>query len=308
MIKSLAYLGVTSPNHQEWEHFGPEILGCELAPAGSDGAVRLRFDEVGYRLAIHPGVHNDIAYFGWSMSNQEGAAQLAERISQSGIAVHTATDSERQERGVIGYYWFKDPNGFRHELAWGLMHPNTLFMPGRRMSGFKTGEQGLGHVVLGVPDLAHSDHFYREVMGFHLSDTVVDGPIHAHFYHVNGRHHSLAIARPPITKSCFLHLMIEVNNLDDVGTALDLCKAREIPITRTLGAHTNDRMISFYMHSPAEFRIEYGYGGMEVHDLWEPRFYDKTSIWGHHNQHKELSPFLFLQDNEPMAKQEASVA
>ena len=296
MINALAYFGVFSPDYQKWETFGPEILGCELAPSGKDGAVRLRFDEVGYRLAIHPGEHNEVAYFGWSTTGSDGAKSVADRVAVEGIAVQRASQAEADERGVIGYYWFVDPNGFRHELAWGLMRPNTMFHPGRPISGFKTGDQGLGHVVLGVPELEKSDRFYREVMGFHLSDTGVDGPIHAHFYHVNGRHHSLAIARPPVKKSCFLHLMVELNSLEDVGTGLDLCQERGIPVTRTLGAHTNDRMTSFYLHSPADFRIEYGYGGMEVHDLWEPRFHDRTSIWGHHNQHKELSPFLFTRE------------
>ncbi len=160
------------------------------------------------------------------------------------------------------------------------------------MSGFRTADQGLGHIVLAVPDLEKSDRFYREVLGFQLSDTVIDGPIFAHFYHVNGRHHSLAIARSPNERAAFLHLMVEVNCLEDVGTGLDLCEQRQVPITRTLGCHTNDKMTSFYLQSPSAFRIEYGCGGLVVEDLWEPRFYDRTSIWGHKHQHKELSPFL----------------
>ncbi|MPM44379.1 3-methylcatechol 2,3-dioxygenase [bioreactor metagenome] len=137
------------------------------------------------------------------------------------------------------------------------------------------------------------------MLGFQLSDTVVDGPIFAHFYHVNGRHHSLAIARSPNDRPAFLHLMVEVNSLEDVGRALDLCEERNVPVTRTLGCHTNDQMTSFYLHSPSNFRVEYGWGGLEVDELWEPRYYDRTSTWGHKHQHKELSPFLDIAAPKP---------
>ena len=37
-------------------------------------------------------------------------------------------------------------------------------------------------------------------------------------------------------------------------------------------------MISFYMYTPSGFRLEYGWGGLDVdNDLWVPRTYDKPS-------------------------------
>lgn len=292
MITSLAYFGATSPAYKEWEKFGPEILGCELAKPGADGAIRLRFDELSYRIAIHPGAKDNVSYFGWATLGEDSVQPLLQRLQAYGIAPTRASAQEAAQRDVVGYYWFIDPAGVRHELSWGHMRPRTPFRPGRALSGFRTGDQGLGHVVLAVPDLDKCDRFYRDVMGFHLSDTVIDGPIFAYFYHVNGRHHSLAIARAPSDRAAFLHLMVEVNNLEDVGRALDLCDEHHIPITRTLGCHTNDQMTSFYLQSPSNFRMEYGWGGLEVNDLWEPRYYDRTSSWGHRHQHREISPFL----------------
>lgn len=292
MITSLAYFGATSPNYKEWESFGPSILGCELVEPGADGAVRLRFDEMAHRLAIHPGESNGVAYIGWETTGLEGAEAIVERLEAYGVAAQRASAEEALERKVLGFYWFVDPAGIRHELIWGQMRSKTAFRPGRAISGFRTADQGLGHVVLAVPDLEKSDHFYRKVLGFKLSDTVDMPPIYAYFYHVNGRHHSLAVARAPSDKAAFLHLMVETQSLDDVGTGLDLCLKHNVPVTRTLGCHTNDRMVSFYLHSPADFRIEYGWGGLDVDELWVPRYYDQTSSWGHHHQHPELSPFL----------------
>jgi 2,3-dihydroxybiphenyl 1,2-dioxygenase len=295
MIKSLAYLGVSSPACKEWETFGPELLGLQHAGYGADGSVRFRIDEAAHRLTIHPGERDKIDYIGWSLKDEADAKAVVDRVAARGMEVSRAREAESEQRKVEGFYWFHDPSGFRHELSWGQVHIAAPFRPGRALGGFRTGEQGLGHVVLAVADLDESDRFYREVMGFHPSDTVKDGDLHAHFYHVNGRHHSLAISRLPTRQPAFLHLMIEVNVIDDVGTALDMCEQRGIPITTTLGRHSNDKMISFYMYTPSGFRLEYGWGGLDVdNDLWVPRTYDKPSLWGHHRQHKELTALMMF--------------
>ena len=72
------------------------------------------------------------------------------------------------------------------------MEQGPPFTPGRPMSGFVTGEQGLGHVVLIVPDLAAAEAFYTDVLGFRLSDSVEAG-LSLRFLHCAGhaaRHHT----------------------------------------------------------------------------------------------------------------------
>jgi 3,4-dihydroxy-9,10-secoandrosta-1,3,5(10)-triene-9,17-dione 4,5-dioxygenase len=50
----------------------------------------------------------------------------------------------------------------------------------------------------------------------------------------------------------------------------------------TLGEHENDRMTSFYMLTPSNFAIEYGWGGLIVdpakHETTQTK---RVSIWGH---------------------------
>lgn len=50
----------------------------------------------------------------------------------------------------------------------------------------------------------------------------------------------------------------------------------------TLGRHTNDQMVSFYVRTPAGFDIEYGWGATEVDEqTWSVAKYSRTSVWGH---------------------------
>lgn len=292
MISSFSYLGISTPTAQEWTSFGPEVLGLQLTSDGPDGSVRLKMDDVAYRLALHQGDHDDVDYIGWEVVDEVAATEIARAVEAQGIEVHRSTPDLDELRAVAGLLWFADPFGFRHELAWGrLTHPSS-FRPGRASSGFLTGEQGMGHVVLLVPSIAQADEFYSGVMGFKLSDRIIEGPISARFYHVNGRHHSLAVVEAPVIG--MHHLMLEVNSLDDVGTAQDLCEDRGVPITQTLGRHTNDRMTSIYLRSPSSFDIEYGWGGLPVDDLWTPKTFHRMSIWGHRRPAAaaELSPGL----------------
>jgi hypothetical protein len=61
-----------------------------------------------------------------------------------------------------------------------------------------------------------------------------------------------------------------------------LVQDRNIEIASTLGRHTNDHMLSFYMRSPSGFEIEYGWGGREIDDAsWHVQKHHAPAIWGH---------------------------
>ena len=270
MISSLAYIGFTSPHADEWRSFGPDVLGAELAPDGPDGAVRLRVDDVEWRITVHPGERDDLAYLGWLVDDLDATVAAVEAAGTT-----VSADEPRS---------FVDPFGFRHELVATLEH-GAPFEPGRPMGGFVTGAQGLGHIVLLVPDLDDAERFLTTALGLRRTDTVEGGGLDLRFFHCPGsaaRHHTVAFAAVPGLAGLH-HLMLEVTNLDDVGTALDIVGQREIPLAMSLGRHTNDLMTSFYVRTPSGFEIEYGTGGIVVDDdTWRTGTHTSGSRWGHH--------------------------
>ena len=280
MLTSLAYLGLKSPNHAEWSAFATDSLGGMLAESGPDGAVRVRIDDAAWRIQVHPGEVDDVAYIGWSVDDQSDLDMLAGRLADAGITAQRATPELLAERNVNQMVWFEDPWGFRHELVWGQFFYPSTFRPGRPISGFVTGQQGLGHVVLFMPQPEAGHEFFTKVLGFRLSDRIVGGGLDARFYHCNGRHHSLAIG-PSSGDVGMNHLMLQLKSIDDVGNGLDQCLAAGVPVSRTIGRHTNDHMISFYLKTPSSLHIEYGYGGLEIGDDWMPATYNGGSMWGH---------------------------
>ena len=99
------------------------------------------------------------------------------------------------------------------------------------------------------------------MLGSALSD-YIEKPFRAYFFHVNPRHHSLALIETG--KNGMHHLMVELFSLDDVGQAYDIALIEPERVNVTLGRHTNDLMTSFYAKTPSSFMVECGWGGREI--------------------------------------------
>jgi hypothetical protein len=130
------------------------------------------------------------------------------------------------------------------------------------------------------PEVEPLIEFYTDVFGFKLSDYALK-PFKAYFFHLNSRHHSLAIVEAK--QNGLHHLMLELQHLDDVGQGYDLALLSEARIAATLGRHTNDLMTSFYCWSPSKFMIEYGWGGRDIcPESWKATELEYgPSLWGH---------------------------
>ncbi len=157
---------------------------------------------------------------------------------------------------------------------------------------FVTGDQGLGHVVLPVTRFDEAYTFYTEVLGFLPRGSIrlggIDAPPPARrvrFMGVNQRHHSLALCpAPPVDEPGLVHLMMEAETLDAVGQALDRVAKLGFSISSTLGRHTNDKMVSFYVRAPGGWDLEFGCEGMLVDEaFYTAEEITADSYWGGHD-------------------------
>lgn len=284
-IEALGYLGLEVSDLAAWRGFAADVLGLQPVDR-DDGTIDLRMDGYATRFRLFEGPRDDFAFAGWEVRDGNALASLAKGLGDAGVAVEHGDNEAAADRRVAALIRFRDPEGNMHEAFYGpLQKTNQPFVSPIGVR-FRTGRQGLGHVVLSCRDKPAMMAFFLDTLGFRLSDhintEVIPGrPLEISFMRCNGRHHSLALAPVPIPKR-IIHLMVEVQSVDDVGRALYRCLERNIHLSFTLGRHSNDDMLSFYPLSPSQFDVEYGWGGLEVDDeTWHVQTHDTNSAWGH---------------------------
>ncbi|AZG45854.1 iron-dependent extradiol dioxygenase HsaC [Gordonia insulae] len=290
-IRSLGYMRIEATDVDAWREYGLKVLGMIEGKGTTEGALYLRMDEFPARLVIVPGEHDRLASSGWECPNAEALQDVRDRLSAAGVIFREGKDDELADRRVVEMIVFKDPAGNTIEAFHGvaLEHRRLVSPYGHR---FVTEEQGLGHVVLTCDDDKAALAFYRDVLGFKLRDSMRlppqavgreegDEAPWLRFLGCNPRHHSLAFL--PIPNSTgIVHLMLEVENSDDVGLCLDRALRKKVKMSATLGRHVNDLMLSFYMKTPGGFDVEFGCEGRTVDDHeWVARESTAVSLWGH---------------------------
>jgi 2,3-dihydroxybiphenyl 1,2-dioxygenase len=279
-IQALGYLGIGTDKLDDWTSFATNWLGMQAVDRGA-GMRAFRMDDRKQRLVVDRALPEGQRYFGWEVADAAALGDLAGRLESAGVAVKCEPALLADQRLVRELVSFADPFGNRLEAFHGAQIADEPFRPGRSISGFRTGPLGMGHAVLMVPNIDAALAFYRDLLGFRISD-YMRKPITAYFLHVNPRHHSLALFEAQ--HSGMHHLMVELYSFDDVGQGYDLALGEKERIVATLGRHPNDLVTSFYVRTPSDILVEYGWGGAEVDDAtWQPsEMTSLASYWGHH--------------------------
>src|SRR6478735_3429817 len=290
-IRSLGYMRIEATDMAAWRDYGLKVLGMIEGKGTNPDALYLRMDDFPARLVIVPGEKDRLQVSGWETANAAELQEVRDNLAAAGVPFKEGTADQLADRRVVEMIAFEDTSGNSLEVFHGaaLEHRRIVSPYGHK---FVTGEQGLGHVVLTTTDDEASLRFYRDVLGFRLRDSMrlppqmvgrpADGePAWLRFLGCNPRHHSLAFLPLP-NPTGIVHLMIEVENSDDVGLCLDRANRRKVKMSATLGRHINDKMLSFYMKTPGGFDIEFGCEGLEVEDeSWIARESTAVSLWGH---------------------------
>lgn len=305
-VKSLAYVVVQSTDQSKWVDYGTNVCGFMQGTSMPDnGIVYLRMDQRPFRYAIVKGEMDGLLYAGWDMGSEAEFNAVAEQLKADGIAFEQITDSsELASRAVSGLLRLADPSGNLLELTWAADGVDVDSVPFQSslVNGFITtakdgSDMGLGHVVLHAPIDFEGVHAFYQKLGFvdsDITDMSAKGLGNIYFMHCNPRHHSLALWNwgGPSPESNFqpspeskapgcVHLMAEVGSLREVGNCLDRVTERGIMVVSSLGEHINDEMTSFYMLTPGNFALEFGFDGLQLDENFQTTHNTDASIWGH---------------------------
>lgn len=294
-VASLGYIVAQTRDLDAWRSFAADVLGVMVAPSAREDVLLLRIDDRPFRIWVETGGRDALVVPGWEFASEADLDDVIARLTAAGRPVEILDNATARARAVNKLARSVDPEGHEFELFCGRFLDYVPFASPAGVSGFVTGacgEMGLGHVVLTAPKFAETYQFYKDIFGFgdtdfgrfYLGGGGPDDPgVGFAFLHAqNNRHHSLALGELPESPHGAVHIMLEVNTLDDVGRAYDRARKLKAPISATLGRHVNDKMVSFYVRCPSGFDIEYGCMGMSIDPAtWVPTTSMAVSDWGH---------------------------
>ena len=278
-VISIGYIGINTARIDDWSTFAARLLGMQQIER-SRTQTSFRMDDRKQRLIVRRERSDGLGYMGFEVSSARDLHMYAERLETHGVRVTHGAKALTDERYVSELISFTDPAGNAIELFYGPALAEEAFRPGRPISGFRTGSLGMGHVVLHVERIDLLLPFYRDILGFRVSDYGLN-PYPLYFFHLNNRHHNFALVGSG--SNGIHHFMVELNALDDVGQGYDLAQLETGGIAYTLGRHTNDHITSFYANTPSGFFVEYGWGGRSIDPArWiAHETTDGPSLWGH---------------------------
>ena len=285
------YLRIAAQDTTAWMDFGTGVLGLMEAPREDSQGVRfLRMDDHPFRFMIESGDTDKLIAAGLEYPTEATWQSTLDALKSAGHAVAAGSAEDAQRRCVTAFATVQDPSGNTLELYWGreldyIPLASPAGTPAFVTSFNQTGDMGFGHFVLPAPEFEATSAFYTQLIGMGLTDTLyppgMDG-VKINFMHANNpRQHSLALFNGPHPLGV-VHIMIEVETLDEVGKAMDRARQANAHFLATLGRHVNDNMCSIYLLAPGGIAVEYGYDGLLID--WKdyvPTVSVEGDLWGH---------------------------
>ena len=290
-VAASGYLRIEASDVDAWMDFGTQVLGLmDAAREDTEGARFLRMDDHPFRFMIEPGPGDRLLAAGLEFANQGTWQATCDALAAAGHTVTPGSLDEARRRCVGAYSTVQDPSGNVLELYYGRELDYVPLNSGAGVPGFvtsfqQTGDLGFGHFVLPAPESDATIAFYTDLIGTGITDTLyppgMEG-IKITFMHANNpRQHSLALFNGPHPAGV-VHIMVEVETMDEVGRCMDRAKAAGSHFLATLGRHVNDNMCSVYILAPGGIAVEFGYDGL----LIDPESHVATvsregDLWGH---------------------------
>ena len=189
-------------------------------------------------LIVAPGRAGALGHAAYAVADAGVLTGLAERLRDAGVPVQPF-DTPLMRTGALA---FCDPDG--HCFVFGLPLPDSAAafadaLPAR-----------LQHVVLASTDAQRMLNFHRDVVGFRLSDRVVDdvGAMRTCFLRTDHEHHSLAIFQA--NENRLDHHCYESADWNCIRDWSDHFAAMRLPVQWGPGRHGPGNNLFVFVHDP----------------------------------------------------------
>jgi len=271
-ITHLRYVAIVAPEFETSRTFFNQAWG--LRDTGStDGAAYLRTaSNEAFQLALIPGSQRAIERIAFGLpakSDVDDAARALEAAGVRVIAAPHALDTPGNGYGLR----FLDPDNRCIELS-------SDVAPGTAGES-KAVPQKLAHVVVNTPDIDRATAFYRDLLGFQISDWSEHV---MSFLRCNPEHHSIAFNQAP--HAAYNHTSWTMASIDDLFRAQGRVRGAGTDLQWGTGRHGPGHQVFNYYIEPSGYVVEYIADGIEIgaDEAWEPTVWVRKpefmDLWG----------------------------
>ena len=229
----------------------------------------------GEQLHIVASARRRLVRLGVGADDPDDLDRVAASLASLGVAVERTAGSVRAvDPGTEVTVQVEVAERYHQEPtpAPGYNGPGATVRAGERAPGILRDQpvrpRKLGHVVLGSTDQEHSQAFFKQGLGFKVSDTV---PGLAAFMRCSTDHHNVLVQQAPV--AYLHHTSWQVDDVDEVGRGASAMLAAD-PGRHVwgLGRHHVGSNFFWYLRDPAGNFSEY-YSDLDciIDDaLWQP--------------------------------------
>jgi catechol 2,3-dioxygenase-like lactoylglutathione lyase family enzyme len=255
----LVYCEFSSSKLEEELAYYTELIGARLVHRTEDSVCYLSLGLDHHNVVLRPGDTNGLLVSGFQLSAKINLDQL----SQDFASAHLEAELKENARPGISKLLEVKVAGHRFQFFTQMEMP----APGFSTSGIAPSL--LGHIALITPEADALVSFFRDTLGFFLTDSF-DGL--ATFLTCNYDHHVMNIIGAPITK--LHHIAFELRGGAHQYLASDQLAKAQYPILWGPSRHTAGHNYASYHFDPDRTLIEL-YTDMDIYlpdgDYFEPR-------------------------------------
>jgi catechol 2,3-dioxygenase len=264
-ILRLAHVDVRTPDLELSTAYYTEVLGLQLAERGEDTVYLKCWDEEDHhsiRLRYDPRTGLDL--FSFRVEREDDLAELETAITKYGCQVQRVSRGEAVGQGES--IRFGIPSGQTMELVYeldktgsllGKLNPAPVPPPG--MPGIAPPR--LDHMLINAEEVSEAAAFFRSVLGFRMTEQVLDANGHQLGVWLERSHspHDIAIVNGP--NGALHHFAFWLDDWDQVRKAADILAFNGVQIDQGPTRHGVTRGNTIYFFDPLGIRNEVFTGG-----------------------------------------------
>jgi catechol 2,3-dioxygenase-like lactoylglutathione lyase family enzyme len=272
-ITHLRHVAITAPELAASRTFFSQAWGLRDSGTDADGTAYLQTQSSEpFQLALVPGTGRSVTRIAFGLTTRADVDDAARELDRAGVRVVRLPAALTTPGGGYGLR-FLDPDNRCIELS------ADVTMAAAGESG--PVPQKLAHVVVNTPDIDRATAFYRDLLGFQISDWSEHV---MSFLRCNPEHHSIAFNQAP--HAAYNHTSWTMGSIDDLFRAQGRVRSAGTELMWGTGRHGPGSQVFNYFIEPSGYVVELIADGAEVHDdaAWEVQVWERKpeamDLWG----------------------------